>query len=278
MKTLNSISGGATSAYMAINYPADYNVFALVCIDDPICKPKDPYLLRFANDKIQKHSVNKSEVIASAETDKTLKVVADLEQKLGREIAWVRGPSFDELILHRKALPNQFKRFCTTAMKIEPIAEWATKTIKEIVLMNQGIRFDEAERRKQAFKKGYIHSIEVIGKNGKPKNEKICWAIASYPLVENRIFYHKIQEFRRICGLDFPKDSNCPFCFWKPPQQLRSNFGESPEIMNWAKEMETKIGRRWKNGEKYNLIELLPIQTEFNFGTGSGCNAGFCTD
>ena len=30
MKTVNSISGGKTSAYIAAHYPSDYNVFSLV--------------------------------------------------------------------------------------------------------------------------------------------------------------------------------------------------------------------------------------------------------
>ena len=30
MVTVNSVSGGKTSAYIAANYPADYNVFSLV--------------------------------------------------------------------------------------------------------------------------------------------------------------------------------------------------------------------------------------------------------
>ena len=37
MKTVNSISGGKTSAYIAANYPADYNVFSLVRTKDKSC-------------------------------------------------------------------------------------------------------------------------------------------------------------------------------------------------------------------------------------------------
>ena len=29
--TVNSVSGGKTSAYIAVHYPADYDVFSLVC-------------------------------------------------------------------------------------------------------------------------------------------------------------------------------------------------------------------------------------------------------
>ena len=38
MKTINSLSGGKTSSYIAANYPADYDVFALVRIEDSNCK------------------------------------------------------------------------------------------------------------------------------------------------------------------------------------------------------------------------------------------------
>ena len=37
MKTVNSLSGGKTSSYIAVKYPADYNVFALVRTNDKKC-------------------------------------------------------------------------------------------------------------------------------------------------------------------------------------------------------------------------------------------------
>jgi diphthamide synthase (EF-2-diphthine--ammonia ligase) len=47
MKTVNSISGGKTSAFMALNYPADYEVFSLVTIEADYCKPKDESILKY---------------------------------------------------------------------------------------------------------------------------------------------------------------------------------------------------------------------------------------
>ena len=41
MITCTSISGGQSSAYIAVNYPTDYNVFALVTVTDKNCTPKD---------------------------------------------------------------------------------------------------------------------------------------------------------------------------------------------------------------------------------------------
>ena len=37
MISVNSVSGGKTSAYVMANYPADYNIFALVRTDDKNC-------------------------------------------------------------------------------------------------------------------------------------------------------------------------------------------------------------------------------------------------
>ena len=57
---------------MCVNYPADYELFALVLIEDENCKPKDDALIKFVSNKIGK------DFIATAESDLTLKVVIDL--------------------------------------------------------------------------------------------------------------------------------------------------------------------------------------------------------
>ena len=52
MKTVNSLSGGKTSSYIAANYPADYNVFALVRTNDKSCLYPDKKLRQIVSDKI----------------------------------------------------------------------------------------------------------------------------------------------------------------------------------------------------------------------------------
>tara|TARA_R110002167_G_scaffold149168_1_gene342383 strand:- start:9066 stop:9206 length:141 start_codon:yes stop_codon:yes gene_type:complete len=44
MKTVNSLSGGKTSSYMAVHYPADYNIFALIRTNDKNCMLPDKKL------------------------------------------------------------------------------------------------------------------------------------------------------------------------------------------------------------------------------------------
>ena len=52
MKTVNSLSGGKTSSYIAANYPADYNVFALVRTNDKNCLYPDKKIRQIVSDKI----------------------------------------------------------------------------------------------------------------------------------------------------------------------------------------------------------------------------------
>lgn len=108
MKTIHSLSGGKTSSYMAVHYPADYNLFALVTVDDVKLKPLDKSIVKYASEKLD------FDFIATAESDHTMYAMRDLEQLIGKEIIWVKGQSFEKLNKKRSALPNQMWRFCTT--------------------------------------------------------------------------------------------------------------------------------------------------------------------
>lgn len=276
MKTVNSVSGGKTSSYLAVHYPADYNIFSLVRIEDTKCTPKDKKLAQIVSDKIG------MEFIATAESDITLNSVLQLEQKLGKEIIWVTGITFDELIRQRKYLPNLMARFCTSFLKIEPIFNYCQKNIGDMVYMNLGIRYDEKERgfdektgRKKPDKP-FKHIIS-INENGTNKWAEKQWRITQYPLILNRITHYDIKCWADNSGIIFPLDSNCVGCFHKQLQQLRKNWDDEPEKMQWFADQE--IGKRkWKKEANYTNIKKLGLEPEFNFGTGSGCQAGFCTD
>jgi len=270
MKTINSLSGGKTSSYMAVHYPADYELFALVLIEDKNCTPKDKSLVQHVSNKIGK------EFIATAESDLTLKVVIDLEQKLGKEIIWVTGNTFE--LVNRKAtggkgLPNQQWRFCTTEMKMRPIFDWWFKNINEKVKMGIGFRYDEMERAERlttTFK-------GIVGKrNTRNRWEEIEWREGYFPLIEDKIMHHKVKQWADKSGILFPSDSNCVGCFHKPIQQLRKNFEDEPNKMQWFADQEKNA--KWKKEMTYEQIKTIGLQTEFHFGTGSGCQAGFCTD
>ena len=90
MITCTSISGGQSSAYIAVNYPTDYNVFALVTVTDKNCTPKDKKIVQLVSDRIGK------DFIGTVEDDIILYTILDLEQKIGKKIDWVTGKPFEK--------------------------------------------------------------------------------------------------------------------------------------------------------------------------------------
>lgn len=277
MKTVNSLSGGKTSSYMAVHYPADYNLFALVIIEDKSCTPKDGKFVQMVSDKIGK------EFIATAESDKTLKVIFDLEQMTGKEIIWVTGDTFEMVCRKRKALANQMQRFCTTEMKMKPIFDYWRNNINDIVKMRVGYRFDELDRAVRFTTKFKT----IIGRNSTDTRNKwgeIEWRVGDFPLIENKVTHFAVNEWAKKTDLIFPPDSNCVGCFHKPYQQLRKNWDDEPQKMQWFSNMEkTNYGNRrkpmkWKKEMNYEQAKKIGLQQDFFFGTGSGCQAGFCTD
>ena len=254
MKTIASLSGGKTSSYMAAHYPADYSIFSLIRIDDKTCSPNDKKIVQMVSDKLN------MDFVATAEDDTTLQLMFDLEQKIGKEIIWVSGISFDNLLKRRKSLPNKMWRFCTVEMKLKPIYKWWKENINEIVYMQIGFRYDEKER----------------ANNFTTHWGKKEWRVGSFPLIDDKIHHYKIKQWADNSGLTFPADSNCVGCFWKQPQQLRKNWQDNENKMRWFANKE--VNNTWKSEISYESIKKLLIQQDFAFGTGAGCQAGYCTD
>jgi hypothetical protein len=80
MKTVNSLSGGKTSSYIAANYPADYNVFSLVRTDDKNCMFPDKKIRQEVSDRLG------VEFIGTLEEDMIIYTMLDLEQFIGTKI------------------------------------------------------------------------------------------------------------------------------------------------------------------------------------------------
>ena len=144
IKTVNSLSGGKTSSYIAVHYPADYNVFALVRTTDKNCMFPDKKIRQVVSDRIG------TEFIGTLETDTIIYTMLDLEQMIGSKIHWVTGKPFDEIIKRKYKdgtvktyLPNLTMRFCTTEMKLQPIFDWWKKEINEVAEFRIGYRKNE---------------------------------------------------------------------------------------------------------------------------------------
>lgn len=269
---------------MAVHYPADYNIFSLVCIEDSDCSPSDKSIVKIVNDKLDKYGYIEKygEFIATAEDDKIIKVILDLEQMIGSEIIWIRGNSFEKTNKsHGNIVPNMARRYCTTDMKMNPIANFVYNNIMpkynmNPVFSNVGFRYDEIERAKE--ERDLITNLVVGKRKTRNKWAEIKWGIANYPLIYDKINNIHVRNFWSDKHIDFPEDSNCVGCFWKDVQQLRKNWNDNESKMEWFSRQERNSNYNYKSSITYDKIKNLEMQSEFNFGTGSGCQAGYCTD
>jgi len=261
MKTVTSVSGGQSSAYIAANYPSNYLVFALVTTEDKSCQHPDPYLRKLASDKIGR------EFVGTLEEDVIIETILELEQWLQQEIFWVVGKPFEQIIQKKgNYLPNIMARYCTTEMKIEPMFSWWKDTIGEPVEMQIGFRAGEERRAKNMLDK-CVHGLRQYNKVG--------WQKPVFPLIENGIKRDTIVKYWDDIPVPFATQNNCVGCFHRNPLVLRKKFDEHPNKMQWFKQQELQRGARWKNEISYSEIEKHKPQAEIDFEQW-GCDSGYC--
>jgi len=223
MKKINSLSGGKTSSYIAANYPADYNIFSLVRTNDTNCLFPDSKIRQIVSDKIG------TEFIGTLEEDTIIYTMLDLEQFIGQEIVWLSKNTFEEVIGSYKMangknyLPNQMTRYCTTDMKVKPIAQWCYENTELPVEMRIGFRANEMSRAKTMIERavngiesfkfvGCFHRSELMLKHMSNKAEKqFNWFIEMEKkngcTFKSGITYEKIKSYRTQLEL-FDDDFN----------------------------------------------------------------------
>tara|TARA_R110002110_G_scaffold147481_8_gene338055 strand:- start:2524 stop:3315 length:792 start_codon:yes stop_codon:yes gene_type:complete len=261
MKTVTSVSGGQSSAYIAANYPSDFLVFALVTTEDLSCKHPDSKLRQMVSDKIGR------EFIGTLEENVIIETILELEQWLEQEIHWVAGKPFEDIIDKKGGyLPNIMARYCTTEMKIDPMFKWWKETIGEPVKMQIGFRAGEERRAKNMLDKCV---------DGLRQYKKVGWQKPSFPLIDNGIKRDRIVEYWDDILVPFAKQNNCVGCFHRNPLVLRKKFDDHPEKMEWFKNQELKHGGTWKSELSYSEIQKHKPQTEINFDEWS-CDSGHC--
>ena len=276
MKTVTSISGGMTSAYVAANYPSDYYVFALVTTNDKKLLYPDAKLRQIVSDKIGK------EFIGTLEDDIIIHTILDLEQFIGKEINWVVGKPFDEIIIRKDNvyLPNKTQRFCTTEMKLRPIFNWWYVNINEIVQMQIGYRANEERRANNMLSKvnsdGLLEFKETFEKkNGRNKWSTIAWQKPIFPLIEDSIYKEDIVNYWNGKKVRFAIRNNCVGCFHRNPLLLKKMWNDFPDKMQWFADKE--IGKsNWKSDVSYIKIKTAFSQIDLFDDDFTDCDSGYC--
>lgn len=278
MKTINSLSGGKTSSYIAAHYPADYDVFSLVRTEDQASKFKDEKVRQMVEDRIQ------APFIATAEDDTIVYTMLDLEQYIGREITWVTGPTFEKVINnHGGYLPNKVARYCTTDMKTMPIAQWRYKNIEGDAEMRFGFRANEQSRAKTMTDKlnerGMTEVKIVVGKTKTGTRNR--WGVIDYckpafPLIEAGIFKDNIEEYWKDKPVRFAYMNNCIGCWWRGPMLLKHMADKHPEKMDWFARQEEGNKGNFKSDVSYR--EIINYNSQFTLFDEdfTECDGGYC--
>lgn len=280
MKTVNSLSGGKTSSYIAKHYPADYNVFALVTTSDINCIFPDQKIRQIVSDRIGR------EFIGTLEEDAIIYTMLDLEQFIGQDIKWLVGKTFDEVILRedKKYLPNTVQRFCSQEMKQKPIYEWWKKNFNSPVEMRIGYRANETRRAKSMLDRcsenGILTYKDIVGKR-KTRNKwaDIEWQKPSFPLIEDNIYKDHIEKYWKDKPVRFAYMNNCVGCFHRNPVLLKYMSDLHPNKYQWFVDQENNAGygaRTFKINITYedirkSLKQMVLFEDDF-----TDCDSGYC--
>ena len=280
MITVNSLSGGKTSSYIAANYPADYNVFALVRTDDKKCLFPDAKIRQQVSDRLG------TEFIGTLEDDTIIYTMLDLEQFIGSKIDWVTGKTFDDVINRngKTYLPNVTQRFCTTEMKLQPIFDWWRKELNEVVKMRIGFRANKHSRAKTMLNKtnenGNSTFKAIVGKR-KTQNKwaDIEWQKPIFPLIKDNIYKDQVETFWKGKLVRFAYMNNCVGCFHRNEVLLKLMSEKHPNKFDWFVKAEQETGynvRTFKNGINYKQIKNSFKQTELFDDDFNECDSGYC--
>ena len=275
MKTINSLSGGKTSSYIAANYPADYNIFALVRTDDKKCLFPDAKIRQIVSDKIGK------EFIGTLEEDMIIYTMLDLEQFIGREITWLSDKTFEEVVKkHGNYLPNIMSRFCTTDMKVQPIAQWCYENTELPIEMRIGFRANEMSRAKNMMERATdgIESFKfkVGEKNGRNQWKTLPYRMVKFPLIEEGIFKDKIESYWQDKPVRFAYQNNCVGCFHRNELMLKHMSVKAEKQFNWFVDIERKNGCTFKSGITYEKIKNHKLQLDLFDEDFQDCDSGYC--
>jgi len=291
IKTVNSLSGGKTSSYIAANYKADYNVFALVRTNDKKCLFPDHKIRQQVSDRLG------TEFIGTLEDNMIIYTMLDLEQYIGQKIDWVTGKTFDEIIKKKTVfndkgepkvfLPQSNRRYCTTELKLEPIKKYWLDNINEVCDMRIGFRANEMRRAKTMIEKLNKEGLQsdkfIVGKykNGNNKWELKDWRIPSFPLITDGIFKDKIEKYWNNKPVKFAWVNNCVGCMGASAFYIKHQYSKNQNKIQWFIDQEKKslkdYKRAWRiDGLTYEQIISHNSQIKLFDDDFNECDSGYC--
>ena len=289
MKTVNSVSGGKTSAKMMVDFPADYNIFQLVRTDEVLfMKGKDEKTRQLISDKIGR------EFIGTLEEDECIYTILDLEQFTGQKIIINSSEkTFEKMIAEHgdRVLPSTLRRYCTEELKINVAFEWWKKNINEVIEMRIGYRANEMNRMGTMLKRCdenriLSHKVIVGSKETKKGKQNIWnevkWQQPMFPFIEKKpTFKDQIEVYWKDKPVRFAEFNNCVGCFHREPALLKYMWEKQNDKMQVFADFEKN--RKYKNDTfklndniTYEKIKAMNLNVKLTADSFNECDSGYC--
>jgi membrane carboxypeptidase/penicillin-binding protein PbpC len=200
---------------------------------------------------------------------------------LGKEVIWLSEKTFEQTIKEAgNYLPNIMTRYCTSKMKVEPIAQWCFDNTELPVEMRIGFRVNEVTRANRMFER-QVNGVEpfkfkVGKKNNRNRWKTLPYRMVKFPLIEDRIFKDTIDKFWLDKPVRFAYQNNCVGCFHRNEIMLKHMSNKAPNQFNWFVEQEQITKNTFKNGITYEKIRNHKLQLDLFDNDFNSCDSGFC--
>lgn len=188
------------------------------------------------------------------------------------ETAARNGEPFEELLDHRKYLPNPVTRFCTSELKIKVMYRFMRKMKGYKDWFNViGLRYDEPRRVASAMKQYNTWT------NITPMND------AKHTVKDVTEFWNKQNFDLNLTNANGKTPAgNCDLCFLKGMDTTISILKERPEMADWWIKQEQKFGKHSGatfRKDRPNYIKLVDIsKTQQNLFNDDDQMTCFCHD
>ena len=213
-----NFSGGKSSAYMTL-----------------MLKPTESDIVLFTD--------------TGREHEKTYKFISDFERiegiKIHKAMYEKNGlKGFEALIKHKKYLPNQSQRICTTELKINTAKRYlrsiGIRTFESYI----GFRADESKRVLN-----YIQRTKKV--------------VPKFPMYDAGVKKSDVNEFWKFkeYTLEIPAIlGNCVGCFLKGPHALLQIFEHYPQLAEpWIKDEDNTYGKKDRQSTYIKSIKYSDI-------------------
>lgn len=294
MNTVNSVSGGKSSAYIYANFPTSLNIFSLVRIENPKflwMRGKDEKTRQIISDRINK------EFVGTAEMDTIIYTILDLEQHFGHEIIILSPITFEDLIRDRKGfLPSPNRRFCTTELKIEPIFKYLYSQNLLPVMTRIGYRQGEEIRRDKAIARLSPDGFEYMYKRTTQKpnsryfnREHVKYRKICFPLIENNIDENLVNQYWLNKKIRFAPYNNCAGCVNRSPlfhNTFSKNYAHDYNVFIYLEQYANEIlkSHNIEGSTTFRpdgtMHEFANPQIDFGLFASdfNDCDSGYCHD